>query len=709
MAIKASATITVATVAAIQSVTRYYLLQASTATAPAQPSESPPGGSWVTTEPAFSSSSTNTLYTTELTVFTDGTFAYADVSVSSSYEAAKAAYNQAIAAGQTASDAATAAAVAQQRIGEIGGRNLVWGTLYPSITFGERPCINGMHGVLGGAADDNTNAEMLKSTGDFTVVEHGLRMTSSNASRTTIRMGNLTPAVASMMGLVAGETYTFSCDAEFKLLSGTKTSSTYYVYAYLYHDAATNGTFAAGSVSAGTAYNMGTYTQALKGTVLTKRVEWTFTVPANATMLYFLFACNRTTASNYKAGDYIELRNMKLEKGSTATAWTPAPEDYEETILNAQQSADTAQQTADGAASTAEQMASTLASFRTETATTIEQLQDSIALRVTETTYNAANAAIGQRIGAVEARATAVETSVQNLETGIGTHFIVEQDRVRITQDQEQAWEQQLTAKEMAFVNRTTGNVAASFGVEGGYADRLRSNKSLSVGTLTEGWYDMIALPTGVADKWRDGSATALSPIILQEPVDYMAVLSEGDHPSTTSTAWPESFSFTVEAENVANYTWQYKYPNGNWSNLSTGTGYHTETFTQEYNAHRLSFAFRCKITGLDGSIVYTRVVRPMIAGSPVVLVQPPLYSSAAAGEDITVSFFAVGVVSYQWQSRYKNTTSGVWLNAATAINPQAPQRTISSDSTQKSYYRCVLTGANGTLAVTDEFIMEWT
>ena len=707
MAIKASATITVATVAAIQSVTRYYLLQASTATAPAKPTANPPGGSWVTIEPAFSNSSTNTLYTTELTAFTDSTFAYADVSVSSSYEAAKAAYNQAIAAGSSAADALTAAQTAQQRIGEIGGRNMIWGTLYPAITFGQRPCINGMHGVLGGGADDNTNAEMVKSTGDLTVVEHGLRMTSSNASRTTIRIGNLTPSVASMMGLVAGETYTLSCDAEFKLLSGTKNSTTYNVYAYLYHDAASNGTFAAGTTSAGTAYTMGSYTQALKGTVLTKRVEWTFTVPANATMLYFLFACSRTTASNYKAGDYIELRNIKLEKGSQATAWTPAPEDYEDTILTAQQSADAAQQTADGAASMAEQASSSLQAFSTETASTIEQLRESIALRITETTYNAANAAIGQRIGAVEARATAVETSVQNIESGIGTHFIVEQDKVRLTQDQDQAWEQQLTAKEMAFVNRVNGSIAASFGVEGGYADRLRSNKSLSVGTLTEGWYDMIAMPTGVADKWRNGTASSLPPIILQQPEDCYVAKGSGSHPITGTTNWSESFTFTVEAENVASYQWQYRQPNGEWAD-NTGTGYNTKSYTQKYNAQRLSFLYRCVLTGADGTVVYTRTVRLFMADSPTVLVQPPVYRSFAVSDQVVTSFFAIGVVSYQWQYRSDNTATGAWANVGSSNNPQAQTRTSTSSSALHGYYRCVLTGANGTISVTDEYSIKW-
>lgn len=74
---------------------RYYLLQASKLDAPDQPTLNPPGGSWSETEPSYTSGSTNTLYFVDLTVFSDGTWAYSNVSKSSAYEAAKEAYNKA--------------------------------------------------------------------------------------------------------------------------------------------------------------------------------------------------------------------------------------------------------------------------------------------------------------------------------------------------------------------------------------------------------------------------------------------------------------------------------------------------------------------------------------------------------------------------------------------------------------------------------------
>lgn len=74
---------------------RYYLLQASTLSPPDKPTQKPPGGSWSETEPSYTSGSTNTLYFVDLTVFSDGTWAYSSVSKSSAYEAAKEAYNKA--------------------------------------------------------------------------------------------------------------------------------------------------------------------------------------------------------------------------------------------------------------------------------------------------------------------------------------------------------------------------------------------------------------------------------------------------------------------------------------------------------------------------------------------------------------------------------------------------------------------------------------
>ena len=98
---KSSATITVSWERDITAVTWYYKLQASTASPPAKPTTATPSG-WTTTEPTYTEGSTNSLYTVQKTTFSDGTFEYSDVSLSSSYEASKAAYNKSVAALEAA-------------------------------------------------------------------------------------------------------------------------------------------------------------------------------------------------------------------------------------------------------------------------------------------------------------------------------------------------------------------------------------------------------------------------------------------------------------------------------------------------------------------------------------------------------------------------------------------------------------------------------
>lgn len=104
MAVKASVTITISKLRDTDIITRYYKLQASTASAPAKPTTLIPSG-WTDTEPSYTSGSTNTLYFVDEYIFSDGTFQYTEVSKSTSYEAAKEAYNKAENAQDVANNA----------------------------------------------------------------------------------------------------------------------------------------------------------------------------------------------------------------------------------------------------------------------------------------------------------------------------------------------------------------------------------------------------------------------------------------------------------------------------------------------------------------------------------------------------------------------------------------------------------------------------
>ncbi len=90
---------------------RFYKLQSATLNPPAKPTSAetiPPSG-WSLAEPEYDEAATNSLYHVDLTVFSDDTFAYSDVSKDTSYEASNVAMN-------TANTAQTTANKAQSRI-----------------------------------------------------------------------------------------------------------------------------------------------------------------------------------------------------------------------------------------------------------------------------------------------------------------------------------------------------------------------------------------------------------------------------------------------------------------------------------------------------------------------------------------------------------------------------------------------------------------
>lgn len=119
MAVKASAAVTLSAVVDVQAVWRFYLLQGSTLAAPAKPTVYPPPAAWTDAEPTYTPGSTSTLYVVDCNVFSDGTFAYTPVSVSTAFEAAKLAYNKAASAEASASDAQDKFARSEEALVEL--------------------------------------------------------------------------------------------------------------------------------------------------------------------------------------------------------------------------------------------------------------------------------------------------------------------------------------------------------------------------------------------------------------------------------------------------------------------------------------------------------------------------------------------------------------------------------------------------------------
>lgn len=96
----------------------YYLKQASNLAAPAKPTANPPASPWTATEPTYTEGSTDTVYTTMLTVWGDASYQYGDVQKSAAFEAAKQAFNKADSAATVAANLRTAIDLGLMRIGK---------------------------------------------------------------------------------------------------------------------------------------------------------------------------------------------------------------------------------------------------------------------------------------------------------------------------------------------------------------------------------------------------------------------------------------------------------------------------------------------------------------------------------------------------------------------------------------------------------------
>lgn len=125
MLVIAKQEITITFIKDIVSVTRYYILQSSE---PSAPTTNPPPAGWSDTEPSYTSDDANALYFCDLTIFSDGTWKYSNVSKSSSFEAVNDCKNTTKNLSETVTDQYS---TIQKDIGSI---NMTVGSLKETIT-----------------------------------------------------------------------------------------------------------------------------------------------------------------------------------------------------------------------------------------------------------------------------------------------------------------------------------------------------------------------------------------------------------------------------------------------------------------------------------------------------------------------------------------------------------------------------------------------
>lgn len=289
MAVKAKAEITLYKIISVDKVVRYYLLQSSTLAAPSKPADGAViGSNWSKTEPSYTSGSTSTLYFVDQTVLSNGTLKYSEVSKSSSYEAAKEAWNKANNAQKTA-DSANSKIDGLQ----VGGRNLA-------------------------------------------------RKTSSDWSSWIIPVANKANICASLTSIYpgdkkVGDIFTITFDIEVKKFTAGS-GGTFNIF----FQGSVDNVWKVSNPFVNISPVFDFKTKALAGD-FTEHVSTTCKIindnQASAKKFEFAVRCDYSDGTGK-----FRIKNLKVEKGNKATDWTPAPEDamadtYQEYYLSTSQTA----------------------------------------------------------------------------------------------------------------------------------------------------------------------------------------------------------------------------------------------------------------------------------------------------------------------------------------------------------------------------------
>ena len=155
--------------------------------------------------------------------------------------------------------------------------------------------------------------------------------------------------------------------------------------------------------------------------------------------------------------------------------------------------------------------------------------------------------------------------------------------------------------------------------------------------------------------------------------------------------------TFSVEAEHVESYQWQYS-KNGTDFFKSGVTGNKTDTITVNLTNTYVKYYWRCVITGEDGVEVVSDAATTVIPQAAVITAQPQ-NARGKVGNVVTFSVEAEHAESYQWQYSKNGTDffkSGVTGNKTDTISVNL------TNTYAKYYWRCVITGEDGVEVISD-------
>ena len=210
-----------------------------------------------------------------------------------------------------------------------------------------------------------------------------------------------------------------------------------------------------------------------------------------------------------------------------------------------------------------------------------------------------------------------------------------------------------------------------------------------------------------VADAIRKKTGLVDALTLEQMAACIMALYYDGDlevisQASNVVSDSVDGVSFGVMALGVANYDWQYGSNGTNFYSLGGyegWTGAAENTLSLASNAN-VNWYYRCKLTGNDGTVMYTNVVRIVPPDAGLTIITQPADIEAGVGDTATFSVEAAGVAFYQWQVGGTNGAS--WTDITWEGNQTATMTQTMNETNITYVYRCKLTGYDGTVIYTN-------
>ena len=125
--------------------------------------------------------------------------------------------------------------------------------------------------------------------------------------------------------------------------------------------------------------------------------------------------------------------------------------------------------------------------------------------------------------------------------------------------------------------------------------------------------------------------------------------------------------------------------------------GYNTDTITFKLTEARQDFQFRCMITGSNGEVIYSDVVKALPAAVPPVVTQQPEDVEAPVDSMVTISLKAENAVKYRWQTSTNGGETFGYSSSSVYAGYNTDTITFKLTEARVGFkFRCEITGENG-------------